>query len=161
MTRKLGALALLLGAGAPAMADEISGQVSRWQAGVICASQFGNGARPAEDIAFVAQTQVVPAVVGMGFGVRAQAQAPTGVAVTIVVDHPPFTPGGPTQQTYPTTMSGSAMSGFFYRFENQQEAAVGTWRVSALSGQTVLYSLDFDVVPPRANDGLLAACGAG
>ena len=147
---------LIAGAGAPAAADEISGQVSRWQAGVVCAAEFARSGT-ANDIAFVAQTQVVPAVVGMGFGIKVQATA--DLPVTIVVDHPPFGAGGAVQQTFATTLSSRALSGFYYRFENQAEAAPGRWRVSALAGQAVIYSLDFDVVPPRVGDGLLAACG--
>ena len=147
-------------AAAPAVADEIGPQVARWQAGVVCPNEFGRGSNAANDISFIAQTQTVPAVVGMGFGVRAQATLPTGLTgVTIVVDHPPFQAGGPTQQTYATSMSGTGLSGFFYRFEEPSEVQPGRWRISALSGQTVLYSLDFDVVLPRTNDGLLRSCG--
>lgn len=156
--QRAAAALLLAGAGAPVAADEISGQVARWQAGVVCASQFARGRDAANDISFIAETQVVPAMVGMGFGVRAQV-AGADLPVTIVVDHPPFGAGGQTRQTYSTTLSSRALSGFFYQFENPAEAAPGLWRVSAFAGPTLVYSLDFEVVPPRAGDGLIAACG--
>lgn len=151
------AFAALLAAGAgAASADTIGTGIGQWQAGAICPSGFAAGG----NIPFIAQTQTVPAVVGMGFGVKAQAANPAGYGqVTITVRHPPFTAGGPTAQSFQTSMSGSALSAFYYRFEDASEAQPGTWTVQATVGGTVLYSLDFDVVRPRANDGLLRACG--
>ena len=154
------AAALAAMVAAPAAADEIGPMVARWQAGVVCANEFGRGSNAANDISFIAQTQTVPAVVGMGFGVRAQTTVPAGLTgVTIVVDHPPFQAGGPRQQTYTMAMSGSGYSGFFYRFEEQSEVQPGRWRISALNGSNVLYSIDFDVVLARQGDALLRSCG--
>ena len=160
MRTLLAAALAALAATGPALADEIGPLVARWQAGVVCPNEFGRGSNAANDISFIAQTQTVPAVVGMGFGVRAQTTVPEGLnGVTIVVDHPPFQVGGPVQQSYTTSMSGAGLSGFFYRFEEQREVQPGRWRISALSGSTVLYSLDFDVVIARQGDALLQSCG--
>ena len=156
MMRIAGAFALLAGG---AQAEQIGPMVESWQAGVVCPSEFGQ-AGAASDIAFIARTQVVPAVVGMGFGIRAQVNVPGGIpGATIVVDHPPFTAGGATRESYPAAFSDQGPSGFFYVFETPQEAAIGTWTVSALLGQQLIYSLEFHVVAPRAGDGLLQACG--
>ena len=153
MTRLAPALAALFLA-APAAADQIGPQVESWQAGAVCPASFTGNGSPA----FVARTQTVPAVVGMGFGVRAQVNVPGGIPnVTIVVDHPPF--AGGTRQTFPASLSGQGMSGFYYQFETQAEAAPGTWTVTAMLGSQVIYSLQFDVVAPRQGDGLLQACG--
>ena len=160
MRTLLGAALAAMIAAAPAAADEVGPLVARWQAGVVCANEFGRGSNAANDISFIAQTQTVPAVVGMGFGVRAQTTVPEGITgVTIVVDHPPFQAGGPRQQTYQTSMSGAGLSGFFYRFEEQREVQPGRWRISALNGSNVLYSIDFDVVQARQGDALLQSCG--
>jgi hypothetical protein len=161
MTRAAGVLALTLAtAGAPAAADEIGSAVARWQAGVVCASSFGQGRNAADNLSFIAQTQVVPAVLGMGFGVKAQAAQPGGISgVTITVIHPPFASGGPNAQTFPSTMSGEGLSAFYYRFEEQQEVVPGRWTIRATAGEVLLYSIDFDVVVPGPRDGLVAACG--
>ena len=145
---------------APAGADTVGPLVARWQAGVVCPSEFGRGRNAADDISFIAQTQVVPAVIGMGFGIRAQVTPPEGLSrVQIVVEHPPFTPGGPTSQNYTTSISGTGMSGFFYRFEEAREVVPGTWRILALANGAPVYDIDFNVVPARTNDGLLRSCG--
>ncbi|SHI83965.1 DUF3859 domain-containing protein [Wenxinia saemankumensis] len=160
MKRHLAAAAILAAFGATAArAEQIGASVAAWQAGVVCAGEFGQSGSAA-DIAFIARTQTVPAVVGMGFGIRAQVNVPGGVPdATITVDHPPFTPGGPTREQYSAGLSDQGMSGFFYRFETPQEAAVGNWTVTASANGVVIYSLDFEVVQARQGDGLLQACG--
>lgn len=154
------ALMLAATAATPVAADEIGGAVARWQAGAVCPSAFGQGRNAANDIPFIAQTQVIPAIIGMGFGVKAQATQPEGVGnVTITVVHPPFTPGGGNAQSFQTAMSGTGLSGFYYRFEEAREVVPGTWSVQATAGTTLLYRIDFEVVRPRVDDGLLRACG--
>ena len=83
-------LALALGA-TMASAQDIGPAIDDYAAGVLCPTDG--------DIAqadFIAQTLVVPAALGMSFGVQAQAVSPAGVPdVTITVVHPPFQVGGP------------------------------------------------------------------
>ena len=146
-------LALALGA-TMASAQDIGPAIDDYAAGVLCPTDG--------DIAqadFIAQTLVVPAALGMSFGVQAQAVSPAGVPdVTITVVHPPFQVGGPTQQAFSTEISGAGMSGFYYRFDTPEELAPGAWRIQATAAGQLLYAVDFEVVRPAANDGLLRAC---
>lgn len=145
-----------------AAADTIGPMVAEWQAGVVCPGEFGRGRDAADDLALIAQTQVVPAVLGIGFGIRARVAAPDGLGgVTVTVTHPPFAGSGTTQQTYSAALSGTVLSGFFYRLEDPEEVAPGAWRIVARQGDILLYDIDFRLVVPRPGDGLLRACGIG
>ncbi|MBL4812017.1 MAG: hypothetical protein JKX69_06590 [Rhodobacteraceae bacterium] len=72
--------------------------------------------------------------------------------------HPPFRIGGSGQEHYRMSMSGVGLSAFYYRFEQPEEAVPGQWRVEARSGDFLVYALDFDMVIPGPNDGLIRAC---
>ncbi|MBL4812018.1 MAG: hypothetical protein JKX69_06595 [Rhodobacteraceae bacterium] len=66
---RLAAMLPLAAGGAALAEDSIGPQVGRWQAGVICSNQFPDG-RIRGNLPFVAQTQVVPALQGYGFGIK-------------------------------------------------------------------------------------------
>ncbi|WP_019956642.1 DUF3859 domain-containing protein [Yoonia vestfoldensis] len=141
------------------------------RAGVVCGPPV-IGSSPAPDTIagsthlidqtppFIAEITQVPAVIGIGFGVKAQMLDPDGLAgVTMVVTHPPMGAAGITQQSYPSWISGTEPSIIFYQFDEDYERVTGTWTFTAVVADQELFSVDFEVVPPEALPGLAEACG--
>ena len=107
---------------------------------------------------FLAKSTIVPARIGIGFGVHMDVlpeHAGTAIVETI---HPPMGPNGVTRETWVTTytVDQTAYNGF--TFEYDYEVLPGDWTISASSNGRVLYSVDFQVVDP----GLMPSvpCGA-
>ncbi|KIQ70606.1 DUF3859 domain-containing protein [Wenxinia marina] len=152
-------LVAALGAG-PLSAETIqSDAIAEMQAGVICPNLAG-------PVSFVAYTQVVPAVLGMGFGVRARAARPEGHPdVVAYVGHPPFAANGPGDGTqtmiYDAAISGQGPSGFFFQFETEEELVPGDWWIAVVDGTELLYRVDFRVVAASEGDRLVEVCGLG
>lgn len=114
----------------------------------------------AETPPFIAEITQVPAVIGIGFGVMAQALDPEGLSdVTMIVTHPPMGVAGVTQQSYQSWISGTEPSPTFYQFDEDYERVTGTWTFTAVLDYAELFSVAFDVVPPQALPGLAEACG--
>lgn len=114
----------------------------------------------AETPPFIAEITQVPAVIGIGFGVMAQALDPEGLSdVTMIVTHPPMGVAGVTQQSYQSWISGTEPSPTFYQFDEDYERVTGTWTFTAVLDDGELFSVAFDVVPPQALPGLAEACG--
>jgi len=103
----------------------------------------------------------VPAVLGIGFGVRAGIAGPVGIDNVIMqVTHPPFTGTGATQQSFATSIGAEETPGVtFYQFDYGYELALGEWIMTAVSGEEVLYEVTFNVVPPSALPELADVCG--
>ena len=146
-------------------------RITSLTAGVVCGPPvIGSSPAPdtiagtthivAEDPPFIAEITQVPAVLGIGFGVKAQAMNPDGLSdVTINVTHPPMGRGGITQQSYQTWISGADTSMSFYQFDEEYERVTGTWTFTASHAGDELFSVSFDVVPPTALPELAEACG--
>lgn len=156
-----------------APADSVSPRISVFKAGVICAQEVVD-TRPAPGTIagltnvlvgepdFVSETRVVPAVIGVGFGVKSQAQTPLGYGdVTITVTHPPMGPNNVSVETYGTAINGSSgsVSMTFFQFDQEYELVTGHWTISASEGGKPLFSAGFDVVAPQLVPELAAVCG--
>lgn len=166
-------LALLLPVSGTAQtgADTVSPSIATLSAGVVCGPPVV-GTSPAPDTIagsthivaeappFIAEIRQVPAVLGIGFGVKAQASDPGGLSgVTMTVTHPPMGDTGVTQQSYVTWISGDGPSMTFYQFAEEFERVTGTWTFTAQYLGEDLYTVNSDVVPPGALPQLAAACG--
>lgn len=170
-------LALLLALFAPPLAaqtvpaDQTSPSVLSFEAGIICAvapdrideapdTVSGTKHVVEERPPFVSNSRRVPAVLGVGFGVSAQAVSPNGISnVTMVVTHPPFTGSDATRQSLPTRIPGGEPGITFYQFDYDYELALGHWRLTTLSPEgEVLFSVPFEVVPARAVPDLARVC---
>lgn len=147
--------------------------IATLRAGVVCGPPVV-GSSPAPDTIagsthliaqtppFIAEITQVPAVIGIGFGVKAQALDPDGLSgVTIIVTHPPMGDAGVTQQSYQSWISGTEPSPTFYQFDEDYERVNGTWTFTAMLDDAELFSVAFDVVPPTALPDLAGACGYG
>ncbi len=157
---------------APAWADlAASPAIASLEAGVVCAPP-PVGSRPAPDTLagvthiiaeepdFVTNARRVPAVLDIGFGVKAQSVNPDGAApVTVLITHPEMGQTDVTEQSFVTSISGSDPSLTFYQFDYAYEMVLGTWEFTAMSGDEILYSVSFEVVDPRLVPELADVCG--
>jgi len=153
-------------------ADQLSEEIGFFESGVICAP-LSIGTRDAPDTVagtthviedappFVSNGRVVPAVLGIGFGVRAGMSSTIGQDNVIMqITHPPFSGSGATQQSFITSIGPEDAPGVtFYQFDYGYELAIGEWVMMAIAGETVLYEVTFNVVPPSALPELADVCG--
>lgn len=148
-----------------------SSAIASVQVGILCAPE-SVGSIPAPDTlagkthvietepAFAATSRRVPASIGVGFGVKSQAQDVDGLTgVTMVVTHPPMGADAVTVQSFETSISGGNPSLTFYQFDYAYELVLGTWQFTAMAGEEVLYTAAFDVVDPRLVPELAGICG--
>ncbi|MEO0917704.1 MAG: DUF3859 domain-containing protein [Pseudomonadota bacterium] len=172
----LGAAALSVSA-ALAFADAtmlsvpVSPDISVIEAGVICPPETV-GSSPAPDTIagtthlieeepeFVSNTRVVPAVLGLGFGVKAQTPILGGInQVTMLVSHPAMGQEAVESQSFLTRISDLSPSLTFYQFDYSYELLPGTWTMTAMRVDQVLYQVEFEVVPPEMVPELAGVCG--
>ncbi len=175
MRHAIAALILMLNpafALAEATGNVLTGsKIAGLEAGVICPPEpVGSSPAPGtlagtthiidEDPPFVSNTQTVPAVIGIGFGVKALAADLGGLQdVVLVVTHPPMRKEKVSTQSYQTRISGHAPSLTFYQFDYAYELVIGPWKMTAMQGDTILYQTSFEVVPPQKVPELAGACG--
>ena len=139
----------------------VSPDISAIEAGVICPPETV-GSSPAPDTIagtthlideeppFVSNARVVPAVLGIGFGVKAQTPIEGGInQITMVVAHPAMGNEGVESQSFLT----------FYQFDYSYELLPGSWTMTAMRADEVLYQVDFEIVPPDLVPELAGVCG--
>lgn len=109
---------------------------------------------------FVSTAQVVPAVLGLGFGVKSQSATPDGIDnVEIIVTHPKMGERAVTLQSFTTRVSGADPSLSFYQFDHVYELVHGTWQFEAQAEGKTLYAVSFEVVDPQLVPELASLCG--
>lgn len=172
MTRLRAVLSLLSLAALPAYADPAAPtagpDVARLQVGVFCALQAMDQ-RPApgtlsgwihvpDDVIDFhwPDAQVVPAQIGLAFGVKSL-MAP-GVFAT--GEMRVFRPGSTKPETWESSFSDTGEQFAFFRFDHTDELITGLWRFEAWSGDEPLYTAEFEVVPAAALPEIAQACGA-
>lgn len=147
-------------------------RVTFFESGVLCAPDTGVTREAPDTIAgtthiieqvppFVSNQNIVPAVIGIGFGVKSGINAPLALEnVLISVTHPPLAGAGATQQSS-TSYIGPATdpSISFYQFDYAYELALGEWSMSASIDGDVLWKETFTVVAPAALPELAGLCG--
>ena len=151
--------------------DTISPLMEQVEAGVICAPD-SMAVREApgtiagtthvidEEPPFVAITRRVPAVLGIGFGIKAVTADVNGLQdVLMTVTHPPMGTSNATEQTFLTTIRGTDPSLTFYQFDFDYELLPGIWQLEATFGSDVLYRTTFEVLPPEQVPELAEICG--
>jgi len=171
---RLGALglwtALLAGTAfaepAPPMSDPM---VASLQIGVFCALQTMDQ-MPApgtlsgwihvvdHDVAFHwPGRQVVPAALGIAFGVKAQLA--TGKDAPFAQMRV-YKPDLAIPEIWDTGFTDLAPSLAFFRFDAPAEMSPGIWRFEAWAGDTQLYTVEFEVVPAESLPEIAQACDA-
>lgn len=165
------ALALLLSLASPVLAqDTVSPAIAELLAGVVCAPEVV-GTVPAPDTVagisnvidsdppFVTSGRVVPAVIGIGFAIKARSAKREYPLVTMVITHPPMGDAGATRQSFDSRLAMTDLSLTAWQFEYDYELVPGPWTISAYDGDALLFSIAFDVVPPAMLPELAATCG--
>jgi hypothetical protein len=166
--------ALLALIAAPALADPASPQaapqIGALRAGVFCALQTmdqmpapGTASGwvhvPSGDITFHwPDRQVVPASIGLAFGVRATG-AP-GFSTSDRAEVRVTRPGGKVTDRWSSGVSDAGASVVFFRFDTFDELVTGLWAIEGWDGETLLYRVEFEVVPAAALPEITNACGA-
>ncbi|AGI66069.1 hypothetical protein OAN307_c03100 [Octadecabacter antarcticus 307] len=152
--------------------DFTSPMVGFFEAGVICA-QPSDGARDAPDTIagsthviedappFVSKGRAVPAVLGIGFGVRSGLVSEFGQdGVLMTITHPPLDGSGVTEQSFTTNIGSNVdPSVTFYQFDFGYELALGEWVMTASLNGYPIYETTFTVVSPSALPELAGVCG--
>lgn len=156
----------------PAQAQDVEytgTAIAELYAGVICAAKVV-GTTPApdtvagvsniieEDPPFVSVGRVVPAVIGVGFAIKARTTSDMN-DLLVVVTHPPMGPDGMTRESFPTSLSSFELSMNAWQFEYDYELVVGTWSFSVFDGNKLIYRVPFEVVPPDMLPELAGVCG--
>lgn len=166
------ALILLLAFAIPLQADPSAPQagpeVASLKVGIFCALQAMNQ-RPAPgtlsgwihvpdgEIDFHwPDRQVVPAQIGIAFGVKSRLQAGLFLSGEMRV----YRPGAPTPETWESSFTDLGDQFGFFRFDYDHELIPGLWRFEAWAGETRLYAVEFEVVPAEALPDIAQACGA-
>ena len=162
-------LALVAQAGLPP--DEINPKIASFEAGIICAPPTMGTSKAPDTVAgtthlidvdppFVSSKRRVPAVIGIGFGVKSQAMDVAGIDdVRITIIHPQMGELGATSQSFASRISGLDPSLTFYQFDFNYELVTGLWQMQAMQGDTVLYRTTFEVLPPSQVPELATICG--
>jgi hypothetical protein len=172
MMRRL-ALALCL-AGSPALAEPAKPQfvpeIASLEVGIFCALQAmdrmpapGTASGwlhvPTSDVTFHwPDRQVVPASIGLAFGVRA-----TGASGFVSSNRAQVRvtrPGLATPDVWDSGISDAGAALAFFRFDTPDELLPGLWTFEAWDGETLLYRVEFEVVPAAAIPEITDACGA-
>lgn len=148
----------------------VSPMLGFFEAGVVCAPE-ATGQRDAPGTVagtthvvdqappFVSDRRIVPAVLGVGFGVRAGLGFAAQDAVVMTVTHPPFQGTGATTQSFVTSIGSTDAPGItFYQFDETYELALGDWTMTATTGVATLYEVTFTVVDPALVPDLANAC---
>ena len=165
-------IALIFFAATPLAAQDVtSPQLFSFEGGVVCAPEtIGTSPAPgtvagtinsiAESPPFVSNGRRVPAVLGIGFGVKAMANDPIGIdPVLMTITHPPMGRDKTKVQSFATRIAGDDPSLTFYQFDFAYELLPGTWTMEATQSNTVIYRTTFKVVPPNQIPELAAICG--
>lgn len=101
--------------------------------------------------------QVVPAALGLAFGVKATGA--TGF-ISLNAEARVIRPGRKSPEVWGTGISDTGASIAFFRFDKESELDPGIWIFEAWQGETRLYSVEFEVVPAAAAPEIVEACGA-
>lgn len=143
--------------------------VSSLEVGIFCALQAMDQAPapgtlsgwihvPDGEIAFHwPDRQIVPAAIGLAFGVKSRLAPGTFAAYG---EMRVYRPGLATPETWASAFSNLDDSIAFFRFDTPEELIPGIWRFEAWDGETLLYKVEFEVVPAAALPEIVDACGA-
>lgn len=102
--------------------------------------------------------QVVPAALGLAFGVKAKG-AP-GFVTSPETETRVLRPGATKPEVWANGISDGGYALSFFRFDTEDELIPGIWSFETWDGETRLYRVEFEVVPAEAVPEIALACGA-
>lgn len=159
------AVRAVAGPAAPVTAPEIA----RIEVGVFCALQaMDRMPAPGTDAGWIhvptgevgfhwPDQRVVPAAIGIAFGVKA-----TGIPgwASTAAEARVFRPGRKVPEAWKTGISDAGASIAFFRFDKEAELDPGLWVFEVWDGDRRLYRVEFDVVPAAGLPEIVEACQA-
>ncbi len=109
---------------------------------------------------FAFRTKIIPAEIGIGFGVLAQTQPGLALGpVTVTVTHPPYPDTGIEVERWQTDIDDLSPSLMGFSFDNANELLLGEWTFSAhtVDGEE-LFHMSFEVVAPELMPQVISSC---
>ena len=97
---------------------------------------------------FYTTGSLVPAQVGIGFGIHLDVAPQFSGTATVTTTHPPMGENGVTAQSWVTDYSPGAIAYNGFTFEYDYELVPGDWTISAESNGRLIYHAKFTVVNP-------------
>jgi hypothetical protein len=106
-----------------------------------------------------AVTTLVPAQIGVGFGVLVTPQPGLTLdPVQITITHPPYPDSGIEVERWITGFAGDGPALVGFSFELASELVTGPWRFEAHYDDVLLFDIRFEVVPPALLPELSQGC---
>lgn len=98
----------------------------------------------------VRQTQLIPGLLGRGFGTVVSLPPGRRLPLPVMVEvlHPPMGPDGITRQAWPSILGSSGPTVSTWSFDLPAEVVPGDWRFRMLAGREVLLEIPFRVSLP-------------
>ena len=141
-------------------AGQLPAQITGLQSGIVCPPE-PSGFRDApgtisgqthlldSEPPFVSTDNRVPAVLGVGFGVKTRASPGSGIdVVQIRVTHPPMGTERVREQRFLSVIGAEETAFVFFQFDYPYELVTGDWRIAAYDGDRMLFDETFVVVDP-------------
>ena len=139
------------------------GKVTDLSFGVFCPSApesrseandtiFGSVGRHRDNPTLLQQTQTIPALDMLRFGVILRYRPPSSEIVNLRIVHPLLGSGGKTTETWTSRWNSEEMTFHGYTLGLADGSPVGRWTLTGTRSGQPLFSVDFDVVPPTPSD---------
>jgi hypothetical protein len=156
--------------GAPAQADpappQVSAAIAAIKVGALCQPKADRIVpAPDTELGYISiakgkpgitiETQVVPDAIGLAFGVMV-VPARDIEQVRMVA----YRPNHDAPDVFYSAFVAGVTRVQFFSFEFPQEQEPGLWRMEAWDGDTLLYRVEFDVLPETALPDIVARCRA-
>lgn len=100
----------------------------------------------------VKQTQVIPALDGLLFGVSGRGAPGGDLVVTMEVVHPPLGEKGITRETWEAWYPNDRITMNGYTLGLDRGSPIGTWTVSAKRNGKMVFEVQFEVVKAKKSD---------
>ena len=108
-----------------------------------------------------AETTLVPARIGIGFGVLVEAHEGDFLdPVTVTITHPPYPDSGIEVERWITSIDGEGPALVGFSFETDSELVLGPWSFEAEHEGELLFRVEFEVVPAAMVPELAQCAGA-
>lgn len=106
-----------------------------------------------------AVTTLVPAQIGIGFGVVVEARDGLFLdPATVTITHPPYPDTGIEVERWITSIDGDGPGLVGFSFEVESELVPGRWTFEAEHQGELIFRIDFEVVPPALLPDLAQGC---
>lgn len=133
--------------------------ISDFEYGLICnVDTVGSMVAPDTDIGsigiigpstFSAHSAIVPAMLGLSFGIKVRSAEGVMLGVIKVsITHPPNKQSGTTSESWESSIPQDGGATHLFTFDVPAELVTGEWMLSAYKDGILLYRMTFDVVNP-------------